>query len=84
MQNFDNPQHLQITRPSGGAFCLNDYKLLLGTLEVERGDAYEVYDKDRKKWFPMEWDRFIYCTLEETKCFRRKGVTCMPEFSLYR
>ncbi|KAJ3561622.1 hypothetical protein NP233_g10083 [Leucocoprinus birnbaumii] len=81
LENFDWAASMEVPRPSGGAFCLNDYKIVLGEHGVERGNSIEVYHPGSRSWAPIEWDKFIYPGSAPHLFFRIQGVTCMPDFS---
>ncbi|KAJ3563276.1 hypothetical protein NP233_g9044 [Leucocoprinus birnbaumii] len=81
MENFAWATLVNVPRPSGGAFCLNDYKVILGEHEIERGNRVELYHSGSRTWAVLEWDRFVYPGTAEQLFFRIQGVTCMPDFS---
>ncbi|KAJ3576601.1 hypothetical protein NP233_g331 [Leucocoprinus birnbaumii] len=82
IEDFMGARSIDIPRTADGAFCLEDHKMLFGSVGIEQVDALEIFDKLTQSWHPILWSKSIYPGTEDALFLRLQGVTCLPDFSL--
>ncbi|KAJ3572031.1 hypothetical protein NP233_g3358 [Leucocoprinus birnbaumii] len=81
IENFMGARSIEVPCTAGGAFCLEDHKLIFGAFGIEQVDGFEVYNKITRSWNPIFWSRSIFPRTETELLFRLQGVTVMPDFA---
>ncbi|KAJ3576420.1 hypothetical protein NP233_g431 [Leucocoprinus birnbaumii] len=81
IEDFMGARSIEVPRTAGGAFCLEDHKLLLGAYGIEQVDGFEIYNKTTRSWNPIFWSRSIFPGTETELLFRLQGVTVLPDFA---
>ncbi|KAJ3562098.1 hypothetical protein NP233_g9786 [Leucocoprinus birnbaumii] len=60
VEDFMCARSIHVPRTAGGAFCLEDHKLLFGSMGIEQADSFEIFDRLTRSWHSILWSKSIY------------------------